>query len=68
MATIKIYEADGGGNNIEFMNNGDSEPNIMPLAIDISRDEIGDDELLYFNLSIEDAKELIAYLKKEFKI
>lgn len=66
--TIKIYEADGGGNSIEFMNNGDNEPNVMPLYFDVDRCDIGDDELIYFNLSKSDAKKLIAYLKDEFKI
>ena len=65
MATIKIYSTSGDGSNMEFSNNGEIDENEMQISIDHTE---YDTELLFFHLSKEDAKELVTYLKKEFKI
>lgn len=61
--TIKIFNPNNA-DSIEVGNNGDNEPNQLTLTIDISEEK----ELKYFDLSKDEAKELIAYLKKEFKL
>lgn len=63
MATIKIYEASGGSNSLEFLNNGEMEENEMPVRID-HEDIEGE---IWFSLSKEDAKDLFDYLKKQFR-
>jgi len=61
--TIKIFDPNNS-NSIEVGNNGENEPNEIMLTFDISELE----EFQYFSLSKDEAKELITYLKKEFKI
>ncbi len=61
--TINIFDPNNS-NSIQVGNNGENEPNELTLTFDIA--ELKD--LQYFSLSRAEAKELIAYLKKEFKI
>jgi len=61
--TIKIFDPNNS-NSIEVGNNGENEPNEIMLTFDIAELE----EFQYFSLSKDEAKELITYLKKEFKI
>jgi len=64
MATIKIFDPNNS-NSIEVGNNGENIWNELMLTIDHSEYK---NDYLYFTLSKEEAKELIAYLKKEFRI
>jgi hypothetical protein len=65
MATIKIYSGGSGPDSIEFGNASEIEEGQMSLTID-SEDHPAD--FLYFNLTEDDAKELIRYLKNQFGI
>jgi hypothetical protein len=65
MATIKIYSGGSGPDSIEFGNAGEIEENEMPVIIDHEEHPA---EFLHFNLTEDDAKELIRYLKDQFGI
>lgn len=60
--TINLYDAASNGNRMEFFNNGENDANVMPVKMDF-----GTDKERWFNLDKDDARELIKYLKKQFK-
>lgn len=64
MTTIKIYDT-GGNNSIEFMNEGELESGEMAMQIDHHQHKT---DYLWFNISKDDAKELIKYLKYQFSL
>ena len=61
--TINIYDAQGTGK-IEFGNVGGDFEGQMPITIE----KYGSKNHVYMSLDKEDAKALVVYLKKEFKI
>jgi hypothetical protein len=65
MAVIKIYSGGSGPDSIEFGNAGEVDDGVMPLMIDSEDHPSG---VLHFNLTEDDAKELIRYLKDQFGV
>lgn len=61
--TINIYDAEGGGKKMELLNNGENDKDIMPIVL---IDANGKKEH-WFNISKDDARDVIKYFKREFK-
>ena len=60
--TINIYDAEGGYEKMELLNNGTNGVNIMPIML---VDAKGKEH--WFNISRDDARDIIKYFKREFK-